>query len=117
MNTPITLTDKARTHIQSFLATLGDQAGFRFGVKKSGCSGYAYIADVAAAPKTEELCIEANGLRIFIDPASIPIIEGTTIDVVEKELGQKQLVFNNPRVADSCGCGESFTIKEGKEDA
>jgi iron-sulfur cluster assembly protein len=114
----ITLTDKARAHIQHFLTTLGPQAGFRFGVKKSGCSGYAYVADIAAEPKTDELCFEENGIRIFIDPnpESIRIIKGTCIDLLEKEFGQKQLIFKNANVADSCGCGESFTVKSERAD-
>jgi len=111
----IKITDSARAHIQNFLATLGEQAGFRFGVKKSGCSGYAYIADVASKPQEGELCIEENGIRIFMDEASLPIVKGTVIDLVEKGFGQKQLCFNNGNVEDSCGCGESFTVKSGEE--
>jgi iron-sulfur cluster assembly protein len=111
----ITITDSAREHLKKFLAPLGQSAGFRFGVKESGCSGYKYIADVAAEPRTDEICIEENGIRIFIDEASIPRVQGTVIDLIEKELGQKQLQFNNSNVEDSCGCGESFTIKSEKE--
>lgn len=111
----IKITDSARRHIQNFLAPLGKHAGFRFGVKKSGCSGYSYVADVAESPKADEICFEENHIRIFIDEASIPIVKGTVIDLVEKEFGQKQLQFHNKNVGDSCGCGESFTVKSDGE--
>lgn len=112
---PITITKSARAHIQKFLISMGEDAGFKIGVKKSGCSGYAYIADVAAEPGKDDLCLNDHGLRIFIDSASIPIIQGTVIDLVDKGLSQKQLCFNNPNVEDSCGCGESFTVKSDEE--
>jgi iron-sulfur cluster assembly protein len=107
----IHITDSARTHIQKFLTTMDKEAGFRLGVKKSGCSGYAYIADVVAKLAENELLVEENGLRIFIDKNSIPVLKGTVIDLIDKGLSQKQLQFNNPNVEDSCGCGESFTVK------
>lgn len=113
---PITITESARTHIQKFLVSMGENAGFKIGVKKSGCSGYAYMADVAENPDKDDLCLNEHGLRIFIDQASIPIIQGTVIDLVDKGLSQKQLCFNNPNVEDSCGCGESFTVKSNEDE-
>lgn len=115
IDNPITITESACAHIQKFLTSMGKNAGFKIGVKKSGCSGYAYIADVAEKPGNNDLCLDEHGLRIFIDSDSIPIIQGMVIDLVDKGLGQKQLCFNNPNVEDSCGCGESFTVKSDQE--
>lgn len=109
-NSPITITNSARDHIQNFLKSMGKDAGFKIGVKKSGCSGYAYVADVATEASQGDLCLMENGVRVFIDRDSIPMLQGTVIDLVDKGLSQKQLCFNNPNVEDTCGCGESFTV-------
>jgi len=107
----INITDSARDHIRKFLDPMGKEAGFRFGAKKSGCSGYKHIREAAEKPQADELCIIRNDIRIFVIKDSIPQIQGTLIDLIEKDFGQKQLVFNNKNQQDACGCGESFTIK------
>jgi len=108
---PITITDTARDHIQNFLKTMGENAGFKLGVKASGCSGFAYVVDIAQQPGENDECIDINNVRVFIDKDSIPMLKGTMVDLKDKGIGQKQLCFNNPNVEDSCGCGESFTVK------
>ena len=111
MTCPITMTESARAHIQKFLNTDGKSVTFRLAVKKSGCSGYAYLVDMAEEPQKNDLSFEENGIPLWIDKDSISFLKGTVIDLVEKASYQKQLSFNNPNVEDACGCGESFTIK------
>ena len=107
----ITITEAACAHIKKFLDPAHKKAGFKLSVKKSGCSGYAYLADIAEQPTENDICTEKNGIQLFIDKASLPFLKGTTIDLIDKGLYQKQLYFDNPNVEDSCGCGESFTVK------
>ncbi len=111
-NPIISITDNARNHFQSFLNDLGETAGVSLGVKKTGCSGFSYLVDVAKQPKPNDICFIENQTRIFLAPDNIEIIRGTVIDFVDKGNGQKQLVFNNPNADGLCGCGESFTIKK-----
>lgn len=113
-NTIIQITDSARTHLQAFIAPLGEQAGFRIAVKKSGCSGFSYLADIAKAPQPQDICVVENKVNVFIDANSVDIIRGTIIDLQDKGFGQKQLAFNNPNAEAYCGCGESFTLKDKK---
>jgi iron-sulfur cluster assembly protein len=53
---------------------------------------------------------EQDGVRIYVDAISLPLVDGTHIDLVKQRLGE-QFVFQNPNVADACGCGESFTTE------
>jgi len=112
----ITLTEAAHAHVQSFLEPLSASptAGFRVAVKKSGCSGFAYILDITE-PQKDDVCLTQKGVQIFIAADSIKKIQGSIVDLIDKGTGQKQLVFNNPNVVDACGCGESFVIKEENE--
>lgn len=110
MQNPISFTDNAKQHIHTFIQNTND--GFRVGIKKTGCSGYAYLVDVVAAPKENDLIFSEGNFQVFLAKDCVDLINGTVIDFVDKGTGQKQLVFNNPNAEDYCGCGESFTVKE-----
>jgi len=43
----ITLTPAAVDRVRQFMASTPDALGLRFGVRKSGCSGWAYVVDIA----------------------------------------------------------------------
>lgn len=111
----VTLTPSAANHIQKNLQQ-HKAHGLRLSVKKSGCSGFAYLTDLVNEVKESDIhfLVEEN-LPIYIDPASVKYIQGTVIDFVDQGLGQTKLVFHNPNVVDSCGCGESFYIDEEKK--
>ena len=107
----ISITDNARNHLRPFLADLGETAGVSIGVKKTGCSGFSYLVDVAQQPRPDDLCFTANQIPVFLASDCVDVVRGTVIDFVDKGSGQKQLVFDNPNADGLCGCGESFTIK------
>jgi iron-sulfur cluster assembly protein len=104
----VTLTPAAAARIRSYLAETPGGIGLRFGVRKSGCSGFAYVVDIATAAADDEQVFETDGVAARDDEASLPQVDGTVIDFVSQGLNQ-QFVFRNPRVAGECGCGESFT--------
>jgi iron-sulfur cluster assembly protein len=108
----ITLTEAACAHVQTFLKPLGTEAGFRVAVKASGCSGFSDVLDVAEKPQKDDFCFLQHGVQIFVAADSITKLQGSVIDLLDKGAGQKQLIFKNPNVVDSCGCGESFVIKD-----
>jgi iron-sulfur cluster assembly protein len=52
--------------------------------------------------------LEMDGLKIYIDMASLNFLKGTTIDYV-KGLQGSGFKFNNPNAQRTCGCGHSFS--------
>lgn len=107
----IQLTPAARQRMQNFLAAQPGAAGVRFGVRKTGCSGYAYVVEIAEQVDAGDRLIEQDGVRLVIDPKSIPFVDGTQIDFTRHGLNST-FVFRNPNVTGECGCGESFTVNE-----
>jgi iron-sulfur cluster assembly protein len=107
----VTLTPAAIERVRQYQATTPGAVGLRFGVKKSGCSGWSYLIDMASERRADELAFEHDGVLLLIDPASLEQVDGTVIDFVSQGLNQ-QFVFRNPRVAAECGCGESFTTDQ-----
>lgn len=103
----VTLTEKAATHVQGTLAKRGKGVGIRLGVRTSGCSGMAYKLEFADAVNDDDLQFESHGVKVVVDPKSLPYVEGTEIDY-EREGLNEGLKFRNPNVKDECGCGESF---------
>ena len=105
----ITLTEKAASHVQNFLARRGKGVGLRVGVRTSGCSGMAYKLEFVDAPGAEDLTFESHGVKVVVDPKSLPFIDGTELDYTREGLNEG-FKFNNPNVKDECGCGESFNV-------
>jgi iron-sulfur cluster assembly protein len=105
----IQLTPAARSRMQNFLEANPDAAGVRFGVRKTGCSGYAYMVEIADTIAANDQVIEQDGVRLVIDTKSLPFVDGTEIDFARQGLNAA-FVFRNPNVTGECGCGESFTI-------
>jgi iron-sulfur cluster assembly accessory protein len=111
----ITLTDAAIQHIKNMLAKTNNSVGFRLSIKKTGCSGYAYVPTIIKNVTPNDLHFTTQeGLPIYIDPGCENFIKGVVIDyVADNNIGlkQKRLVFINPNEKNRCGCGESFTIE------
>ena len=105
----ITLTEQAATRVSNFLAKRGKGIGLRLGVKTSGCSGMAYKLEFADEASAEDIVYESRGLKVLIDPKSLPYLDGTELDYTKEGL-KEGFKFNNPNVKDQCGCGESFKV-------
>ena len=106
----VTLTPAAAARIRSYLADTPGGIGLRFGVRKSGCTGFAYVVDIATQAGPDDSVFETDGVAVRVDADSLPQVDGTEIDFVSQGLNQ-QFVFRNPNVEDACGCGESFSTK------
>jgi len=104
----IKLTDSAVSRVQEMVAKREAAIGLRIGVTASGCSGYSYAMDFAEAVAEDDTVIEQDGVKVIIDEASMPILDGIELDYVKQGLNQS-FKFNNPNVVSSCGCGESFS--------
>ena len=105
----VTLTEKAATHVQSFLAKRGKGVGLRVGVRTSGCSGMAYKLEFADSLNPDDLQFESHGVKVLVDPKSLPYLSGTELDYTREGLNEG-FKFRNPNVKDECGCGESFNV-------
>ncbi|SEJ34832.1 HesB/IscA family protein [Frateuria terrea] len=105
----ISITPPARDRIRQFLAQTPGAEGVRFGVKRTGCSGFAYVVDLADAANPGDHTLEVDGIRLIVDEKSLPMVEGTVIDFRRQGLNAA-FVFHNPNATGECGCGESFTV-------
>ena len=105
----VTLTEAAARHVSRYLGKRGRGIGVRLGVKTTGCSGLAYKLEYADAAAPEDLVFEDRGVKVLVDPKSLPYIEGTQLDFVREGLNEG-FKFRNPNVKDQCGCGESFNV-------
>lgn len=112
----ITITPKAKAHIQKQVAKESGNY-FRLWVKSTGCSGYMYMPEIVTEKKDGDIEIcTFDGVTVILDKAAVSFVDGTEIDYIEKMLGFKQLVFNNPKATGLCGCGESFKLQESTHD-
>lgn len=103
----ITVTQPAAERIRHFMSQRKDAVGLRFGVKTTGCSGLAYIVDLADNVETTDHVYESNGVKVIVDTQSLPYIDGTCIDFT-RDAFSEGFRYLNPNVKSECGCGESF---------
>ncbi len=106
----ITLAPAALERVRGYLAETSAAIGLRFGVKRTGCSGWGYTVDLARDERNGDTVFEQDGVHIRVDADSLSLVDGTQIDFLKSGLSE-QFVFRNPNVAGECGCGESFTTQ------
>ena len=108
----ITLTPAATVRARRFLESDPAGVALRLAVARTGCSGWGYRVDVARAVNDDDAVFEQDGVRIFVDAQSLPLVDGTRIDFTRQGLSET-FVFDNPNASAECGCGESFTTGPG----
>ena len=108
---PITLTENAAKHIQQQLEKRGRGLAFRVGIKKTGCSGFSYTFDYADEIKSDDRLFESYKTKIVVDTNSLPYLDGSRIDFAKEGLNSS-FKFINPNIDNTCGCGDSFSVKE-----
>jgi iron-sulfur cluster assembly protein len=104
----VKLTDSAAQRVRNFLQAEGS-AALRLGVRQTGCSGWAYTVQLENLIAADDSVFEDKGIKVVIDPDSLPYLVGSEIDFVADGLN-RTFQFNNPNATEECGCGESFTI-------
>ena len=105
----VSLTPSAAERVRSFLAKRGSGVGLRLGVKKTGCSGFAYVVNYADEVAASDVVFEDQGVKVIVDSGSLRYVDGTEIDFVRQGLNEA-FKFRNPNVRGECGCGESFNV-------
>ncbi len=109
--TGITVTATAVDEVRRYIEENGaaESAGLRIGVLPGGCSGFQYGLNIEDESAEDDLVLESNGLRLFVDPFSMQYLDGVEIDYVTTFQGSG-FTFNNPNASGGCGCGSSFTV-------
>lgn len=107
--TSVALSAAAAGKIKSIVAEEPATAGLRVAVEGGGCSGFQYEIGVDQAPKGDDIIIERDGARLFVDPVSLPFLLGSEVDWVDELIGASFKV-KNPNAVSSCGCGVSFAV-------
>ncbi len=106
----ITLTDKAVEKVQTLQKTENKPGfGMRVKVVGGGCSGYSYSMDFEADAVAGDSVFETHGVKLFVDPKSLPMIDNCQIDWVDG-LSGAGFTIQNPNAKGTCGCGHSFTV-------
>lgn len=103
------LTPRAEARVLEYLQRRGSGVGLRVGVTETGCSGYSYVLDYADEVGRDDVVMRQNDLSIVVARENLPLLEGTEVDFIQKDLNE-QFVFTNPNATGECGCGESFTV-------
>ena len=106
----VTITPAAARQISRLMGKQGS-SGLRIGVKKGGCAGMEYTMDYVSDVNPMDEVVEQDGARVMIAPMAQMFLFGTQIDY-QTTLLESGFKFNNPNVAEACGCGESIKFKE-----
>ncbi len=107
--TSITLTEAATKKVAELIEQEGNpELALRVAVRPGGCSGFSYEmffdTDIAA----DDTVAEAEGVRVVIDQASAPYLQGASLDYKDGLQGAG-FSINNPNATKTCGCGSSFS--------
>jgi len=105
----LNLSPSAATRVAAIAAKQGKPAILRLSVEGGGCSGFQYQFDLADAAEADDLVSETDGVRLVVDPVSLDLVAGCTVDFVES-LGGAAFRVENPNATAGCGCGSSFAV-------
>lgn len=106
----VSVTQAAAEHFKRQLTNHKEAKAVRLSVKQSGCTGWMYVVDLVAESKADDFHVSlGDEVELLVDISSLSVVSGTEIDYVTEGVN-RQLKFNNPRVKDYCGCGESFSV-------
>jgi iron-sulfur cluster assembly protein len=106
----MTVTPVATTEVKRFMEQEGvsfNEGGLRVSVQPGGCSGFRYGLLIEEKAADDDLVIDQEGIRVFVDPFSAQYLNGVTIDYVSSMQGSG-FTFKNPNATGGCGCGSSF---------
>lgn len=109
MSAMLTLTTAAAKRVAWIADKQAKPAVLRLAVEGGGCSGFQYTFELAEGPDGEDSVSETDGVKLVVDPVSLDLVAGSTVDFVES-LGGAAFKVENPQAASGCGCGSSFGI-------
>jgi iron-sulfur cluster insertion protein len=105
----VTLSPNAAARVAAIAARAGKPAVLRLSVEGGGCSGFQYKFGLDEQPAGDDTVSETDGVMLVVDPVSLDLVSGCTVDFVES-LGGSAFQVANPNAAAGCGCGSSFSV-------
>jgi iron-sulfur cluster assembly accessory protein len=105
----ISLTENAARKVAAIAGRKNAPAILRLAVDGGGCAGFTYSFELAAGPEAEDTVAETGGVKLVVDPASLELVRGSSVDFVE-DLGGAAFKVTNPNAQSGCGCGSSFSV-------
>jgi iron-sulfur cluster assembly protein len=114
--TVVTLTERAAIKIGALMAAepAGEAEVLRVAIQGGGCSGFEYALGFDRGAQSGDHELEFHGVRVVVDPFSVPYLQGSTVDFLET-LEESGFKVDNPNVVSACGCGSSFQVAEGED--
>lgn len=109
MSSALTLSSAAARRVGSIAERQGKPAVLRLTVEGGGCSGFQYKFELTDAAEADDMVSETDGVRLVVDPFSLDLVAGSTVDFVES-LGGAAFKVENPNATAGCGCGSSFGV-------
>ncbi len=106
---PPKVSDRAFARLAEISADTGAPKCLRVAVEGGGCSGFQYEISLQDAPSAEDLVLEKDGVKVLVDPVSLPFLSDAVIDFSDELIGAR-FVIANPNATSSCGCGTSFSM-------
>lgn len=106
----VTLTESAAQRVETMLEKRGHGVGLKLATKVSGCAGFSYVVDYADEIGSDDEVFESHGIKVIVPKKCLEQVDGMELDYVKESLLNEGFEFNNPKVKDTCGCGESFTV-------
>jgi iron-sulfur cluster assembly accessory protein len=105
----IALTPSAAARVAAIAEKQGKPAILRLSVEGGGCSGFQYKFELTDAVEADDVIAETQDVRLAVDPISLDLVRGASVDFVES-LGGAAFRVTNPNAASGCGCGTSFSV-------
>ncbi|MGZ8190689.1 MAG: HesB/IscA family protein [Methylococcaceae bacterium] len=105
----VSLTESAARQIKKQLEKRGKGIGLKLGIKRSGCSGFAYVLDYADNLNDSDAVFEDFGVKVIVPKDDLEFVNGIELDYRREGINEA-FQFNNPNVKGTCGCGESFSV-------
>lgn len=76
----------------------------------AGCSGFRYDMSFVDAPAKGDVSLTiSDTLTLFVEKKSVSMVDGTKIDVIQKD-NVAEYAFDNPNSVGSCDCGENISV-------
>jgi iron-sulfur cluster assembly accessory protein len=114
----LTLTPAAAGRVRDLLArpdaVAAGHTALRLTVEAGGCSGFSYVFAMDTGPQKGDTVVGDEGGTtplLMIDPVSLGLVRGGTVDFVSELIKAGFEVTVNPNADAGCGCGASFTPK------
>ncbi len=108
LSLPPKVTDRAFAQIDAINSAASEVKSLRVAVEGGGCSGFQYEIKLDD-PADDDLILEKDGIKVLIDPVSLPFLADAVIDYSQELIGAR-FVIENPNATSSCGCGTSFSM-------